>query len=77
MEMCDVGTEPPFRDRGSNWNSIRQNDISNDLTPQCQGSNTERMDTQTAMKIGLTLAQRRDDSTDVGPTLDQPALLSG
>ena len=29
------------------------------------------------MKVGLTLAQRRDDSTDVGPTLDQPALLSG
>ena len=34
-------------------------------------------ETQTAMKVGLTLAQRRDDSTDVGPTLDQPALLSG
>ena len=29
------------------------------------------------MKVGLTLAQRRYDSTDVGPMLDQPALLSG
>ena len=33
--------------------------------------------TQTAMKVGLTLAQRRDDSTDVGQTLGQPTLLSG
>ena len=32
---------------------------------------------QTAMKVGLTLAQRRDDSTDVGQTLGQPTLLSG
>ena len=29
------------------------------------------------MKVGLTLAQRRDDSTDVGQTLGQPTLLSG
>ena len=29
------------------------------------------------MKVGLTLAQRRDDSTDVGTTLGQPTLLSG
>ena len=27
---------------------------------------------QTTTKVGLTLAQRRDDSTDVGPTLGQP-----
>ena len=33
--------------------------------------------TQTAMQVGLTLAQRRDDSTDVGPTLGQTILLSG
>ena len=33
--------------------------------------------TQTAMKVGLTLAQRRDDSTDVGQTLGQPTFLSG
>ena len=32
---------------------------------------------QAATKVGLTLAQRRDDSTDVGPTLAQPTLLSG
>ena len=30
---------------------------------------------QTPMKVGPTLAQRRDDSTDVGPTLGQPILL--
>ena len=29
------------------------------------------------MLVGLTLGQRRDDSTDVGPTLSQPTLLSG
>ena len=29
------------------------------------------------MQVGLTLGQRRDDSTDVGPTLGQPTLLSG
>ena len=29
------------------------------------------------MQVGLTLAQRPDDSTDVGPTLGQPILLSG
>ena len=33
--------------------------------------------TQTAMNVGQTLAQRRDDSTDVGPTLGQPTLLFG
>ena len=33
--------------------------------------------TQTAIKVGLPLAQRRDDSTNVGPTLDQPTFLSG
>ena len=38
------------------------------------------MNGETAMKFELTLAQRRDDSTDVGPTLGQPGqptLLSG
>ena len=29
------------------------------------------------MKVESTLAQRRDDSTDVEPTLGQPTLLSG
>ena len=29
------------------------------------------------MKVESTLAQRRDDSTDVEPTLSQPTLLSG
>ena len=29
------------------------------------------------MKVGLTLSQRRDGSTDAGPTLDQPTLLFG
>ena len=32
---------------------------------------------QTAMKVGLTLAQRRDDVADVGQTFGQPTLLSG
>ena len=31
---------------------------------------------QTAMQVGLMLAQSRDDSTDVGPTLGQRTLLS-
>ena len=31
---------------------------------------------QTAMKVGLTLAQWQDDSTDIGPMLGQPTLLS-
>ena len=30
--------------------------------------------TQTAIEVGLTLAQRRDDSTNVGLTLGQPTL---
>ena len=33
--------------------------------------------TQTAMKVGPTLAQRRYCRPDVGPTLAQPSLLSG
>ena len=33
--------------------------------------------TQTAMKVGLTLAPHRDGIIDVGPTLGQPTLLSG
>ena len=32
---------------------------------------------QTAMKVGLALAQCRDDSTDVGSTLGQPTILFG
>ena len=35
------------------------------------------METWAPMKVGLTLDQRRDDSTDVEPTLHQPTLLSG
>ena len=34
-------------------------------------------DTQRAMEVGPTLAQRRDCRPDVGPTLDQDVLLSG
>ena len=30
---------------------------------------------QTAKKVGPTLAQHRDDSSDFGPKLDQPTLL--
>ena len=33
--------------------------------------------TQTALKVGLRLAQCRDDSSDVGPPSGQPTLLSG
>ena len=33
--------------------------------------------TPTTIKVGVTLAQRRDDSADVGATLNQPTLLSG
>ena len=47
----------------------------NPLLPQTTGMFTWNR-TQTARKVGLTFAQRRDDSTDVGTTLGRPALLS-
>ena len=42
----------------------------------CMSNPLHNLTSQTAMQDGLTLAQRRDDSTDVGPTLCQPTLLS-
>ena len=41
------------------------------------GNPLHNLASQTAMSVGLTLAQRRDDSTEVGPTLSQPTSLSG
>ena len=39
--------------------------------------NRHQAATQTTMMVGITLGQRRDDSTDVGSTLGQPSLLYG
>ena len=78
VEPVDIHNIKSYKERAEFQYVPRIMYIRTVLCLVCFGtSRLRRLTSQTAMLVGTTLARRRDDSTDVGPTLGQPTLLSG